>query len=305
MNDSVRAELDQLVNSNDIVLFMKGRRRMPQCGFSAQVVSMLDQMLEDYVTVNVLDRPEIREGIKAYSDWPTIPQLYIKGEFVGGCDIVTQMFQSGDLHKQLGVQLKEVEAPTVTVTDGAKAAFADALKDNPGGHIRFEVDARFRPALDIDSPKATDFSVETNGLVVLVSKMSAERANGVVIDFVGGETGGFKIDNPNEPPRVRQVAAAELAERMKSDETLHLIDVRTAEERAVADIPGSRLLDEACAKWLQTLEKDVPLVFMCRSGQRSQTAAEAYLREGFTKVYNLSGGILAWSRDVDSSVKTY
>jgi monothiol glutaredoxin len=83
---------------------MKGNRRMPQCGFSATVVQILDHLIPEYTTVDVLQDPEVREGIKAYTQWPTIPQLYVKGEFVGGCDIVREMFQTGELQKTLGVE---------------------------------------------------------------------------------------------------------------------------------------------------------------------------------------------------------
>ena len=80
---------------------MKGNRQMPQCGFSAQVVQILDSLVPDYDTVDVLSDPEVRQGIKEYSSWPTVPQLYVRGEFVGGCDIVTEMYQSGELHNAL------------------------------------------------------------------------------------------------------------------------------------------------------------------------------------------------------------
>jgi monothiol glutaredoxin len=85
------------VASNDVVLFMKGSKAAPQCGFSAQVVYILGQVAVDYKDVNVLEDMSIREGIKSFSNWPTIPQLYVKGEFVGGCDIVREMFQAGEL----------------------------------------------------------------------------------------------------------------------------------------------------------------------------------------------------------------
>jgi monothiol glutaredoxin len=87
----------QTVSENPVVLFMKGNAEQPQCGFSALVVQILDHVGVDYATVDVLANDEIRQGIKAYSDWPTIPQLYVKGEFVGGCDIVKEMFQAGEL----------------------------------------------------------------------------------------------------------------------------------------------------------------------------------------------------------------
>lgn len=101
MNDSTRDRIDQLVKGQRVLLFMKGNRQMPQCGFSAQVVRILDSILPEYQTVNVLEDAEIREGVKEYSQWPTIPQLYVDGEFQGGCDIVTELYQSGELQKLL------------------------------------------------------------------------------------------------------------------------------------------------------------------------------------------------------------
>ena len=92
--------IGDIVRSNDIVLFMKGTALFPQCGFSARAISILDHLGAKYETVDVLQDPEVRQGIKQFSDWPTIPQLYVKGEFIGGCDITKEMFQSGEL-KQL------------------------------------------------------------------------------------------------------------------------------------------------------------------------------------------------------------
>ncbi len=89
--------IDQTVKSNDVFLYMKGTPTFPQCGFSSVVVQILDYLGVDYQTANVLEDQSIREGIKAYSNWPTIPQLYVKGEFVGGCDIVKEMFEQGEL----------------------------------------------------------------------------------------------------------------------------------------------------------------------------------------------------------------
>ena len=97
------------VESNDIVLFMKGTPAMPQCGFSATVIHILDHLGAKYKGVNVLADPEIRQGIKDFSNWPTIPQLYVKGEFVGGCDIIKEMFENGELRpffEEKGVALE-------------------------------------------------------------------------------------------------------------------------------------------------------------------------------------------------------
>jgi monothiol glutaredoxin len=97
IQDWIRKE----VAANDVVLFMKGTKSMPQCGFSMQVAQMLSHLGVDFKDINVLEDMSVREGIKAYSNWPTIPQLYIKGEFVGGCDIVREMFQAGELQELL------------------------------------------------------------------------------------------------------------------------------------------------------------------------------------------------------------
>ena len=99
-----QATLDAIktaVEANDIVLFMKGTPTFPQCGFSSVVVQVLDYLGAEYVATNVLENQAVREGIKTYSDWPTIPQLYVKGEFVGGCDIVKEMFETGELQTYL------------------------------------------------------------------------------------------------------------------------------------------------------------------------------------------------------------
>jgi monothiol glutaredoxin len=107
---SIQQFIDQQLKSSDVVLFMKGTPQFPQCGFSGQVVQILDHLGVPYKGVNVLDSDELRQGIKAFSNWPTIPQLYVKGEFVGGCDIIREMFQAGELQgvlKDKGVALRE------------------------------------------------------------------------------------------------------------------------------------------------------------------------------------------------------
>ena len=97
MNDNVSESIQSTIDSNDVVLFMKGSKEMPQCGFSNAVVNALSYLDVKFEDVDVLQNEEIREGIKVFSDWPTIPQLYVKGEFIGGCDIVKEMFETGEL----------------------------------------------------------------------------------------------------------------------------------------------------------------------------------------------------------------
>ena len=98
MSDATQ-RIDQIVKNNDIVLFMKGTALFPQCGFSSRAVAILDHLGVTFETVDVLQDPEIRQGIKDYSEWPTVPQLYVKGEFVGGSDIMMEMFQAGELQQ--------------------------------------------------------------------------------------------------------------------------------------------------------------------------------------------------------------
>ena len=101
MNDKVLNDIKSIVEQNDVVLFMKGTKETPQCGFSNAVVNTLSFMNVEFKDVNVLESDDLREGIKAFTDWPTIPQLYIKGEFVGGCDIIQDMYKSGELSEVL------------------------------------------------------------------------------------------------------------------------------------------------------------------------------------------------------------
>ena len=94
---NVQNKIDNLIKNNDVILFMKGNKDFPQCGFSNVVAQILQRMGVEFQDVNVLEDMDLREGIKVYSDWPTIPQLYVKGEFIGGCDIVRELYESGEL----------------------------------------------------------------------------------------------------------------------------------------------------------------------------------------------------------------
>ena len=107
MTDKTTQMIQSTIDENSVVLFMKGSKEMPQCGFSSAVVNALAYLEVDFKDVNVLEDGELRDGIKVFSDWPTIPQLYVKGEFVGGCDIVKEMFESGELTDYL----KEKQIP--------------------------------------------------------------------------------------------------------------------------------------------------------------------------------------------------
>lgn len=304
LSDSLRKELTTLVQQNHVVLFMKGTRRTPQCGFSAQVVQILEDLGAGYEDVNVLSSPELREGIKEFSEWPTIPQLYVAGKFVGGCDIVREMSAAGELERLIGVEAPAVAIPVIRVSDRAAAAFGAALSEANGDCLRLAIDARFQYDLFLGPRAPGDIEVQANGLTLLCDRASARRADGMSIDFVEGAAGGFKIENPNEPPKVRQIGVEELARRLEKGE-IALFDVRPERERAIAAIEAARPLDAAGQTHLLSLDRGAAIAFICHHGVRSQAAAEQLLGEGFRNVYNVQGGIDAWSALVDASVPRY
>ena len=146
LDDPTREQIESLIQSNDVVLFMKGDRQAPQCGFSATVIQILDTLTPEYATADVLSDPALREGIKAYSSWPTVPQLYLKGEFVGGCDIIQELYGSGELHGMFGIELNPNAQPKITITplaaEGLREAVADAGAD--GRELHMTVDALYQ-----------------------------------------------------------------------------------------------------------------------------------------------------------------
>lgn len=194
-------KIEDLVKGKKVVLFMKGNRNFPQCGFSSTVVQILGGILDDYETFNVLESPEIRAGIKDYAQWPTIPQLYIDGEFVGGCDIIKQMSANGDLHKQLGVEQVAAVAPKISVSDAAQAELKSAMGDSdPGDKIHIHIDLGFRHDMSVGPQESDQVCTEVGDLSFCFDSGSARRADGLVIDFLTeGDESGFKMDNPNKP----------------------------------------------------------------------------------------------------------
>ncbi|MBM4357119.1 MAG: Grx4 family monothiol glutaredoxin [Deltaproteobacteria bacterium] len=303
----VRQQIEELIQNNKVVLFMKGTRSFPQCGFSARAIEVFKRCGVTVKDVNVLADPTMRQGIKDYSNWPTIPQAYVGGQFVGGSDILLEMYESGELQKLLGVEpasAAPAKAPTVTITRAAQAAFASAGRDAGSGEVlRFDVSPTFQYDLFFGPTVKDDFVIQAGALTVHVSRGAAARADGVTIDFVDGPTGsGFKIDNPNEPAKVRTLSAKELKAKLDGGEALHLFDVRGEKERAVASIAGARPLED---KALAGIAKDAMVVLHCHHGVRSRSAAEQLVQAGFRNVWNLTGGIDAWSVEVDPGVARY
>ncbi len=304
--EATRKRIDDLIRQNPVMLFMKGDRGQPQCGFSAQVVQILDQLVPEYATCDVLADPEIRNGIKAYSSWPTIPQLYVRGEFIGGCDIVKELFATGELFDKLGVPRAVTKPPAIAIGDRAATELRRLAAERPGQSLHLGVDARFQNSLWFGPEQPGDVRVDAGGIEVLVDRLTAARADGVRIDLVQTDRGdGFHIQNPNAPSAVGQVTAQELKERLDAGEKFLFLDVRTPEERERARIEGTQLLDAALAREIEGMDRDTVLVFHCHHGGRSQAAAEHFAALGFRRVYNVVGGIDAWSRDVDPRVPRY
>lgn len=307
LDEQTKKKIDDLVKGDEVVLFMKGSRSFPQCGFSASVVNILNTLVPKYTTVNILTDQDIRGGMKEYSDWPTFPQLFIKGEFVGGADIVRQMHESGDLEKKLGGLVAPAKAPTLTVSARAASELMAALKDGgPGDVIHLTITPSWEHQLDLGPKEASHVTIETGGLTLQLDRASAGRANGVTIDFIeNAEGAGFKIENPNRPAAVRQIEAKAFKALLDAGTVTHLYDVRTEKERAIATIEGGKLLDDTTMAEIEALPKTTHIAFYCHHGNRSRGAAEHFLKLGFTNLYNLAGGIEAWSRDVDPKVPRY
>jgi monothiol glutaredoxin len=313
LSPALKERIEALVRSDRVVLFMKGTRAQPRCGFSAAVVELLDAYLTQYVTVDVLTDPELREGIKLYSEWPTIPQLYVAAEFVGGADIAREMESSGELAKLLGAAKPSTSttSPTVTLTASAAAALRDAKRGEAPENqfLRISVNARFQHGLSFGPALSGDVSATSEGIEIRLDPASARRADGLVIDFVTTPATGFRIDNPNAPATVKQVPVRELQKRLvaakQEGRPVLLFDVRTPAEFEIAHIDGARLVDDGVNALIESLPRSTPLHFVCHHGGRSQAAAEHWLKKGFTDVSNVVGGTDAWAAEIEPTMRRY
>ena len=306
LDPALRSRIESLLQANRVVLFMKGQPGMPQCGFSAKATGVLEDLGVEYAHVNVMADAEIREGIKVFGNWPTIPQLYIDGELVGGSDIIEQLSASGELSQLLGLPAPDRTPPQVTVTDAAAEKLRGALADAGNAALSLGIDARFQPRFQIAPRNENAIAVEANGLRIQFDPASARRANGITIDWVDDFRGqGLAIDNPNAPKAVQAITPAEADRQVRSGE-LVLVDVRPADERAIASVAvAHRTFDGGGRDDLEALPKDTRLAFLCHHGGRSGQAAEEFRGKGFTQVFNVEGGIDRWAGEVDGSVPRY
>ena len=305
LKDSTREKIENIIEQNRVVLFMKGTPKAPMCGFSSKTVGMLESILDDYESVDVLEDQEVRDGIKIFGNWPTIPQLYIDGELVGGCDIITAMFNNTELHEMLGVEAPDRTPPEVTITDAAAEKILEAMAGHEGIGLHFAVDASWQTQFNVAPAEGHEIKIETNGITMFFDLASAQRANGAVIDWVDTlEGSGLTINLPQAPEPVKQMSVTELKENLENDSVI-LIDVRGSEERALASLDAAKSMDGEIMKELETMPKETALAFICHIGNRSQVAGEYFRKQGFTNISNVAGGIDAWSKEIDSSVPVY
>jgi monothiol glutaredoxin len=305
LEPALRERIRGLLGANRVVLFMKGAPGAPQCGFSARAVGALDGLGADYLHVDVLADPDIRDGIKAYGQWPTIPQLYIDGQLVGGADIIEQMAHTGELNVALGLPPPDRTPPSIQITPAAFEMLHQALRDAGSGYtLGIQVDPRFDTRLQLAPVDAQAIATEIDGIRVQFDLASARRADGLSIDWVDDERGrGLVIENPNAPPRVRELSPLEAAGKLAAG-AITVVDVRPPEERAFAQLKAAFATLDAGASALETLPKDTPLAFLCHHGGRSAQAAAHFRQAGFSEVYNIVGGIEAWAQ-MDPSIPRY
>ena len=307
LDTATRDRIETLLKDHRVVLFMKGTRYQPMCGFSAAAVNTLNELLPDYHTVNVLEDQDIREGIKAFGNWPTIPQLYVEGELVGGADIIRQMYGSGELHQLFGATPPDRTPPEITITDKAAEAIRSGTANAQGMALHLEIGPDHSAGFQLAPAGDHDIVVTANGIEVHFDPASAQRAKGIVIDWVSTMQGeGLSLKFPGAGgASVQSMSVQELKNRLAAG-TITLIDTRPAQARAIAKpLPQARILEEEGYTALATLPKDTPIAFMCHHGISSRSVAEQFVGHGFTQVYSVDGGIDAWAAEVDSSVSRY
>jgi monothiol glutaredoxin len=304
LDPATRERIQSLLETHRVVLFMKGDRQQPMCGFSAAAAAALDDVLEDYHTVDVLSDPDIREGIKVFGDWPTIPQLYIEGELVGGSDIVRQMYASGELHTLFGAEAPDRTPPEIILTDSAAEAIRTGIDQTSGMALHLSISADHQARFQLAPAGDHDIVTTANGIDIHLDPGSAQRARGITIDWVETMQGaGLSLRFPGAP-EVKELDVAELKARMDAGD-ITVVDVRPADQRQAAPFPDARSLEEEGEAAFAALPKDTPLAFLCHYGVSSRGVAEQFAAHGFTAVHNITGGIDAWSQRIDENVPRY
>jgi len=264
MNESTNQRIEQLLDQNSVFLFMKGSPQAPMCGFSSNTVQILKSLINehDFGWFNVLEDQEMREGIKHYGQWPTIPQLYVNKELVGGNDIITEMFNTGELHELLGLPQPDKTPPHISISEKAAEHIKEGMQD-VGDHALFlSIDDSFNTRFSLEKPKGYEIIAEVEGIRFHMDIATAKRAQGIEIDWIDELQGsGLSIKNPNEPPPVQHLSVEDLKAWMDSDKPQPLIfDVRSQESIAAGTVTGAVRLDKEKMQEIENMEKDTALV---------------------------------------------
>lgn len=305
MTPETRERIEALLDQHRIVLFMKGTRHAPRCGFSATVAGHLNELLDDYVSVDVLADEAIRDGIKTYGNWPTIPQLYVDKELIGGSDIVSGMYNSGELHELLGKPKPDRTPPVIEITPAAAEAIRNGMADEPGMALHVAIDARWQTQFMLKPAVGHEIRARSGNIDVLMDLQTAQRARGMKIDWVDDARGsGLSVVLPLAPASVKPLTVEALKERLVRGD-ISVVDVRPAPDRMRAPFAAARALDASSQREIEAWPKDQPIAFLCHFGNSSRQAAEHFRGLGFTQVFNVEGGIDAWSQRIDPSVPRY
>jgi monothiol glutaredoxin len=215
------------------------------------------------------------------------------------------MFNSGELHESLGLEKPDRTPPDVEMTEAAAEKIREAMQGHESLGLHLQIDPDFQARFSLAPAQGDEITVETAGIRVLFDLASAQRARGAHIDWIETVQGeGLSIRLPEAPTPIPQMEVEELHRRMQ-DDAITLVDVRNDEERSKATIDGALVMNADVMAQLEAMPKDTPMAFLCHTGGRSNIAAKHFRKLGFEDVYNVAGGIHAWSQRVDPSVPTY
>ncbi len=296
LTDHARDTISNLLDNNNVVLFMKGTPQMPQCGFSAKATGILNSLVDQYATFNVLEDMEVREGIKEFGQWPTIPQLYINKELIGGSDIITEMFNSGELHDVLGLDQPDRTPPSFSISQAAADMIRQSLPDTGPEVLHFAIDDRWQGEFFLSPKTGHEIYAESAGIELHMDIVTAQKARDMHIDWIETMQGsGLSVDLPQAPPAVNQLSVDQLKQKLDQGEAMHLYDVRSESLREQQPFDAAVALDRQAMADIESMDKDTPIAFICMRGNSSAGTAEHFRLKGYTRLYNVEGGILAWN----------
>ncbi len=307
LSEKIKNQIKDYINREKVALFMKGTQSNPKCSFSANIVQILNNFITEYLSIDVLENNKIRQGIKIYSNWPTIPQLYIDQKFIGGNDIVSQMYKNGELSKYFDLKINNNLIPKIQISNLAQQALkeASATYDNPK-YLRLRINAKFEHSLSFQNKNEEDIIIKSNNINLIIDPISKSRSNGIKIDYKKlKSTEGFKIENPNSPPEIKKINVFELKKKFDNNESIIVFDVRTKEEWDITHLNNTLFFNDYPKNKLKQIDKSHPIAFLCHHGQRSKRIAETFRTKGFTNIFNVIGGISEWSSKINNKIDKY